>query len=885
MPCTFEGPSFKRGPPKGYIHSIEQRWNQVECILATIMESPRAQDIIGDLRHDAFANAILDRVQAGPYGAARQQDLTSDSFYASLVEVPEHTPLRDDRRSRRQSRVSREIVSQDPTASATPTREWQDQLSRMLAHKDQWPHLSSPVSATSRSSSCADGSRADYSRTRRKLSYDGPAQQQRWDGLYTLPDANRPTNELGNVPMEDTAEAFGHLSVDKNKEFRYHGSASGLPLLAQSHRKGAGGQQGNRIWSFSGNEDSEQTSNDPMGEEEDIDVELPPPDVQSFLLHLYFAYVHPFFPAIHKQDFLHNYSAIEHSVPPPHQIQRPCKMLLLSMFAIAARYSDRPQDHQAPDGRYVVAGQNYAQDAHRLLGRKYQNSRPSTCQALLLLAIRAFGMGAMDKGWLYSGTALRMAVDLGMNRNAENWTIDGKRPLFTEVEMQIRKHIWWSCCISDKLSAVWLGRPITFRANDYSTPLPDINETDETELWQPYPPGVLGNLAPQTARLMTSFREACHLSVIITDIMDQIYPVQGSTSTSRRVLFDELESRLNKWLNELPHDLRCSLTDRYTTVLPHILMLHIEYNAAVLLLHRAFLPAYDQRVSHQSALQDDPMAMKAFDVCTSAAVQISAMAESYSEMYGLERAPPFMCIYLQSAGIMHVVALARQPSDPQASLGLTRCIEACKQIERLWPFTARLRTLLEGARAHLDEYKYYPQAGSGRKRNVDDALGSYKNPDMSVRDLYAMPPLDSYSSASSSSNSNWDSAHHARMVAHSLGVHTPETEASATHYPGYQWWPSQLMSAEGLPHMPAAPTDASAPTSYSALPDYSQQPRHTPHPPPSHTSQTSTGMQQSFTFGQGPQEFVPGVTYTPFHFDRHYTSQPSGPRHDSAPRQ
>ncbi|PIL31807.1 hypothetical protein GSI_06511 [Ganoderma sinense ZZ0214-1] len=31
------------------------------------MESPRAQELIADLRHDAFANAILDRVQAGPY--------------------------------------------------------------------------------------------------------------------------------------------------------------------------------------------------------------------------------------------------------------------------------------------------------------------------------------------------------------------------------------------------------------------------------------------------------------------------------------------------------------------------------------------------------------------------------------------------------------------------------------------------------------------------------------------------------------------------------------------------------------------------------------------------------------------------------------------------
>ena len=61
------GPSFKRGPPKGYIHSIEQRWHQVECILATIMESPRSQEIVADLRTDPFASAILDRVQSGPY--------------------------------------------------------------------------------------------------------------------------------------------------------------------------------------------------------------------------------------------------------------------------------------------------------------------------------------------------------------------------------------------------------------------------------------------------------------------------------------------------------------------------------------------------------------------------------------------------------------------------------------------------------------------------------------------------------------------------------------------------------------------------------------------------------------------------------------------------
>lgn len=50
------------------------------------------------------------------------------------------------------------------------------------------------------------------------------------------------------------------------------------------------------------------------------------------------------------------------------------------------------------------------------------------------------------------------AIDLGMNRNADYWTTDGKQPIFTDVEKQIRKHIWWSCCISDKYALVHIGQ-------------------------------------------------------------------------------------------------------------------------------------------------------------------------------------------------------------------------------------------------------------------------------------------------------------------------------------------------------------------------------------------------------------------------------------------
>lgn len=101
-------------------------------------------------------------------------------------------------------------------------------------------------------------------------------------------------------------------------------------------------------------------------------------------------------------------------------IQGVSKVLLLAMFAFAARY-----DHFSgePGGRTSKAGHHYASQARRVLSKcridhsltkisdadlllldeVYQHSRPSTCQALLLMGIREFGIGSMEQGWLFIG--------------------------------------------------------------------------------------------------------------------------------------------------------------------------------------------------------------------------------------------------------------------------------------------------------------------------------------------------------------------------------------------------------------------------------------------------------------------------------------------------
>lgn len=61
-----------------------------------------------------------------------------------------------------------------------------------------------------------------------------------------------------------------------------------------------------------------------------------------------------------------------------------------------------------PPGSMSTHGDGFLECAKELLDRTYANSRPSTCQALLLMGYREIGIGAMAQSWLYIGMAVRM---------------------------------------------------------------------------------------------------------------------------------------------------------------------------------------------------------------------------------------------------------------------------------------------------------------------------------------------------------------------------------------------------------------------------------------------------------------------------------------------
>lgn len=794
--CTFLGPSYKRGPPKGYIHAIEQRWHQVESLLGAILQCPdfRVQAIVSELRQDDLAREILERVDLGPYGPSGRRcqlpGATKEDFFASILRSSETDNSRDPSRSRRQSRVSREIVSssQDHGLSVVPSKEWQDNLSSRLAF------LSAPsvkFGSYSGSNIPWDSTRHASQKRRLNESIGNVPTPPDWSSMYTIDPAT------DAAEFDETTEGLGQLSLDEHQEVRFHGQSSGLHLLSRNFRTDDRNEGGiwrlpmARVWPSA-------KIGIPSGPLDQENVKLPPLAVQDRLLELYFTYIHPIFPVVHKSCFLSEYQTRKtgettgarmnspmgssFSSPRPEPTQEVTPLLLLSMFAVAARFGEC-DDPLPPKGKMWEGGCFYLDNARTILNKIFHHSRPSTVQALLLLGYREFGIGSMEQGWLFIGMAIRMAFDLGLNCDSTNWKIHG-HDLFAPQETQTRRQIWWACCLADRYGSVYMGRPIMIKAGDFDQPLPNVDCVEDAYLWQP---AVHTDSVPYSAvpgRVMSSFCATSRLIVIVGSIISEVYPVQSPNRGSKQAIVADLESRLDQWYITLPEQLQYQAVNKRQIPPPQILLLHIRYWGAVLLLHRAFIPNWK---SSDETIRESTFAYRAFDLAQAAASHISAIVTVYRETFTLKRTSPFLTSYLFSAALMQHLTLTLRPSNIEASLGLERSMSALKEMEIVWPSAARAWELLKGVNLGPEISPSPPSKFPERnKRPAEDAFGQEKSSDLLQREAFGTPS-NIFDQNTISGSGVQDT--NTRLMAHMLGLEIPGIEASTSYYPGYEWWP------------------------------------------------------------------------------------------------
>ncbi|KAH8924892.1 hypothetical protein BT69DRAFT_1332618 [Atractiella rhizophila] len=542
-------------------------------------------------------------------------------------------------------------------------------------------------------------------------------------------------DESGMVVMNELSDVVGQLSLNENAEVRYHGRSSGLYLISKSSR------YRDFFWQFPSTGFWPPSEGKVVKTEEEILVEaqatdcLPDRPTQDHLLDLYMTYVHPHYPLLYKPHILRQYRAWATSQSggaTPSNIGKIPTLLLLCIFALASRYSD--SDAPRKDGKYWTAGEEYYNAAKRILNQEYGSTKLVTVQALLLLAYRQIGIGAMSESWLYVGMAVRMSQDLGLFRDVDKWFMPVNK--FSYEEKQTRKRVWWACLILDKYVATYIGRPMAIFERDYDTALPNEDEPDEHEQWRPLrpdgtdwddppkrDPGYEEDAKPRApypptkSHSISCFNASGQLATLVSRIIVNIYAIRtrvlGQSSANLLSFFDQ---NLANWFLNLPPHLSFNPTSKKVPP-PHVLCLHAQFYCSLILLHRPFIPG--QTVPHKGPTT----ALPSHSICTTSANAISNIVSIFQKTFTLRQCPPFMTYPIFTAAIMHVYNTTYDPAlASTAKVNLQKCMDALKAMELTWGSAIRAWELLSGLVDMRDTWdgKARPGESRGTKRGAED---------------------------------------------------------------------------------------------------------------------------------------------------------------------
>ncbi|KAK7044297.1 fungal-trans domain-containing protein [Favolaschia claudopus] len=308
---------------------------------------------------------------------------------------------------------------------------------------------------------------------------------------------------------------------------------------------------------------------------------FPATDLIASLLELYFTNVHPTVPLLHRPSFE---KSVEDGL---HRTNTDFGATLLAVLAVASRYSDDPRVFVDGDGA-LSSGWKFA-DQIQILQKMFSPSIYEV-QTYALLTIFVLGTSVPQVSWLYIGLGIRFLQQRGEHRRKR-----GSSPPSSEDESW--KRAFWSFVMFERISCLFLGRPMGLHVEDYDIefPLAVDDEFWETGFNQP----------PEKPSQLAYF--ICHLrlSEILADALRRLY---GSKKSKMLLGWDgpdwehraiaQLDSSMNDFLDSIPEHLRWDATNPPTgTFFDQAALLHIFYNHILIAIHRPYI----QRATTQGA--------------------------------------------------------------------------------------------------------------------------------------------------------------------------------------------------------------------------------------------------------------------------------------------
>ncbi|KAM0132056.1 hypothetical protein ACHAO1_007025 [Botrytis cinerea] len=357
------------------------------------------------------------------------------------------------------------------------------------------------------------------------------------------------------------------------------------------------------------------------------------------LLDVYFSYTHCWLPVIEKHDLLRISYQYSQTRTGGTEIVGGDHALLWAAIAYA-KFQHRAINNiphaQGLVSQDVWTAERMYRHARALIPNEEGNLDLGHVQALLILTLTNFGLGLLNRAWILIGHAVRVAIELGL-----------EKPLAEEPKSSKHnsrsKHVFLGCFALDTLVAARLRRRPHLRSDDLDCV--GMLVEDGLEEWDPWTDcltvrrSVVGN-SRVPASILSTFNRLVQVLQILNDascVSESSKTVQFSTG---------LLERLHNWSRSqsqpLYFDSTAMNSEQASSLLPHHYHLHIAYFTTL---------AECQLLSHGQRKGSPDL-----EPCTRSARQIVHLLKRHSYTFGLLIVPPTFEYYTKKAyDVVHAV--------------------------------------------------------------------------------------------------------------------------------------------------------------------------------------------------------------------------------------
>ncbi|KAK2865476.1 hypothetical protein FQN49_003530 [Arthroderma sp. PD_2] len=195
---------------------------------------------------------------------------------------------------------------------------------------------------------------------------------------------------------------------------------------------------------------------------------LPPTNIAHVLMRHYFSCIHCLYPVLHWPTILHVYERV-HQTGTLQGVTRGWAAVFFALLGCGSLHSLDPD--------LIAKGKEYIKTSMGLIDLWQDTFSIEQARGAMLVSIYLSELNINSVSWVWLGSAVRIAQDLGFHMESGPWEpMDG----------EMRKRVWWSIYSWERLSALELGRPLAINDDDCDIGLPSpieeqlISEGDHT---------------------------------------------------------------------------------------------------------------------------------------------------------------------------------------------------------------------------------------------------------------------------------------------------------------------------------------------------------------------------------------------------------------------